>query len=583
MKKHAIIPIFIPHRGCGNSCVFCNQRAITARESDITPQGARQVIESYLPTLKNRNLNEIEVSFFGGSFTGIPIEEQSAFLAVAKEFKDKGFIDKIHLSTRPDYINKEILDNLKRHSVDVIELGVQSFDQSVLDASRRGHSESCVYDACTLIKEYGFTLGIQLMIGLPGDSYEACMESVRKTIAIAPSLARIYPTVVISGTVLADMYKTGIYKPFDQAQLLKTAVDMYKALTAAGIYVMRVGLKATSLINNESELVLCGYHPAIGQIVEGSIARKKIEEQLKIFDACIVRHADDTCTRRKIVISAPEEILNAAVGHKACNKKYFEEKYPQLGFKYVKDNSIDPHSDPKDPFDCIKVSLMSKVYVSKKANRQLVSYLKEKDLDICFVNADAGAAKPIACHPDIHMCSLRSFSEGNIKQDVFFGDAKALTPEYPGDVLYNAARVGKYFLCSKYTDEKLIEKAKNIPDGSGKNGLEIIMVRQGYVKCSLVVIDDDHVITEDEGIAKTLKERTDIECLLVAPKQVSLPGYEYGFIGGASGRVGDEIIFNGNLCVHPDFSKIEDFIKKCGLKIKYFEAYPLTDIGSIIW
>ena len=554
MKKHAIIPIFIPHRGCNNACVFCNQRAITARDSDITPQGARAIIESYLETLKNRNLNEIEVSFFGGSFTGIPIDEQSAFLSVAKEYKDKGLIDKIHLSTRPDYINKEILDNLKKYSVDVIELGVQSFDPKVLLLSKRGHSEKCVYTACDLIKAYGFTLGIQLMIGLPGDSYEACMESVRKTIEIGPALARIYPTVVIGGTKLADMYREGSYKPFEEKELLRTAVDMYSNLTAAGIYVMRIGLKATALINNESDLVLCGYHPAIGQIVEGETAKKEIEKQIQSFglDSDV-----DNKSQTKLLISAPEELLNNAVGHKACNKKYFEEKYPWISVRYVCDNNLNE----------ITVKPMSRVYVSKKANKLLVSYLREKNLDVCFVNADAKVAKPIACHPDIYMCSLGD--------KVFIGDADALSDSYPGDVLYNAARVGEYFLCSEYTDKKLLYAAE-------KHKLKIIKLKQGYVKCNVVVVDDKHIITEDEGIAKTLKDETDIEVLLIRRGYVKLPGYDYGFIGGTSGKIGNEIVFNGDLSAHPDYVKIKSFAEQCGIFVRYFKEYPLSDIGSII-
>ena len=109
MKKHAIIPVFIPHRGCPNDCVFCNQKAITARSSDVSPEDVRNTIETYLPTLTGRGLKTIELAFFGGSFTGLPIPEQSAFLAVAKEYKDAGLIDKIHMSTRPDYINRDIL------------------------------------------------------------------------------------------------------------------------------------------------------------------------------------------------------------------------------------------------------------------------------------------------------------------------------------------------------------------------------------------------------------------------------------------------------------------------------------------
>ena len=139
-KKHAIIPIFIPHRGCPNDCVFCNQKAITARQSDVTPADAENIIETQLATLEGRGLETIEAAFFGGSFTGIPMEEQSAFLAVAKKYKDAGRIDKIHMSTRPDYIDEDILDNLRRYGADVIELGVQSFDPEVLAASNRGHT-----------------------------------------------------------------------------------------------------------------------------------------------------------------------------------------------------------------------------------------------------------------------------------------------------------------------------------------------------------------------------------------------------------------------------------------------------------
>lgn len=330
MKKHAIIPIFIPHRGCNNACVFCNQRAITARTADVTPQDARNIIEQNLCTLKDRNLEEIEVSFYGGSFTGIPMEEQSAFLAVAKEYKDKGLVNKIHLSTRPDYINKEILDNLKYYGVDVIELGAQSFSPEVLQQSKRGHTQQAIYDACNLIKEYGITLGIQLMIGLPGDSYEACMDSVRRTVEIGPSLARLYPTVVISETQLFDMYKNGSYIPFTEDEMLRTTKDMFKALKDAGIYVMRIGLKSTSLISTESEYVSYGYHPAFRQLVEGAIAKDEIELELEKFE-----HPG------KVVISAPDELLNNAVGHKACNKKYFEEKYPQLKISYKTDNNLD--------------------------------------------------------------------------------------------------------------------------------------------------------------------------------------------------------------------------------------------------
>ena len=149
MKKHAIIPIFISHRGCPHRCVFCNQKAITARSGDVMVSDAGNTIEEWLTTLEGKDI-EVEISFFGGSFTGIPMEQQIAFLKLAKEYKDSGRVSKIHCSTRPDYIDRTILDNLREYGMDVIEFGVQSFDQRVLDKSERGHKEEDIERACSL-------------------------------------------------------------------------------------------------------------------------------------------------------------------------------------------------------------------------------------------------------------------------------------------------------------------------------------------------------------------------------------------------------------------------------------------------
>lgn len=322
MKKHAIIPIFIPHKGCPNDCVFCNQKAITARTADVTPDDARRIIEEYLPTLEGRGL-ETEVSFFGGSFTGIPIEEQSAFLAVAKEYKDKGLIAKIHMSTRPDYINREILDNLKRFDADVIELGVQSFDDEVLLASNRGHTAGDVYEACRLIREYGFELGLQLMIGLPLDTHEKSVESAKKAAEIHPDIARLYPTVILKDTKLYDMYRDGTYVPMTQDEIVDTAADMYRILTSSGVNVIRVGLKSTDIINNAADTdgAVAGdsYHPAVKQLVLGKLAREEIEARIAEYD--------DGKRHVLYVLTSDENMSNAA-GHKGENRKYFRERFP---------------------------------------------------------------------------------------------------------------------------------------------------------------------------------------------------------------------------------------------------------------
>ena len=210
---------------------------------------------------------------------------------------------------------------------------------------------------------------------------------------------------------------------------------------------------------------------------------------------------------------------------------------------------------------------MQKIFVSEKSDRRLIEYLRGLGKELELVSAHANVASAISCHPDIYMCKL--------PDGIYVGEPNRLTEKYPGDVLYNAAWVGDYFLCSKYTDEILVEKAKCL-------NLKIIVLPQGYVKCNLVVVDGEHVITEDMGIAKVLNTSTDLDCLLVSSAQVDLPGYKYGFIGGASGRVDDTVIFNGNLDAHKDADRIKSYIESCNLKIKDFKEYKLTDIGSII-
>lgn len=455
MKKHAIIPIFIAHRGCPNQCVFCNQRAITHRTGDITVDGARTIIEEWLQTLDAKN-TEIEISFFGGSFTGIPMEDQSAFLSLAKEYKDSGKVKKIHCSTRPDYINREILDNLKAFGMDTIELGVQSFDEDVLHLSKRGHSAEAVFEASRLIKEYGFELGIQLMIGLPGDTKEKCMESVKKTIEIAPSIARLYPTVVLPDTELFDMKSRGEYSSIPEDEMIDIVKDMYMALTGAGINVIRIGLKSNDLIQGDT------YHPAFGQLVKSRIVCDEID---KLIQAEKEQSAEE---KKKITILVPKSKINEAFGHKGENLKYFANKYPSIDLKIV---SAD-----------VDIISLKTAFVSENSRLELREYLEKEGYVLRLVKNAKKMTSPVAAHPDVHMCKLRD--------RIYFGDEDALLDKYPRDVLYNAAAVGDYIICSKYTSEDLIKAS----------GMKPIFVPQGYVKCNMVVVDDKHVITEDEGI-----------------------------------------------------------------------------------
>lgn len=336
MKEHAIIPIFIPHLGCPHACVFCNQNKITARRPLVNVSDVENIIETYLPTLQGRGLKNIEVAFFGGSFTGIPLELQRDYLSVAKKYKDRGLLDKIHISTRPDYIDEDKLELLATHGVDIIELGVQSFDEEVLKLANRGHDAGVVARSAGLIKALGFELGIQLMIGLPGDSFEKDMYSAGELVKIAPGIARLYPTVVIEDTELYNMYQAGSYKPLSTKEAVEITKEMYKVIHKAGINIIRVGLKSTDIIKNDGSVAGDSFHPAFRQLVEGEIAKELLEADLEeLFKK------DPGISRLKMVSN--QKSFSNMIGNAKANKIYFKNKYPALTIEYGIDKYLEDY------------------------------------------------------------------------------------------------------------------------------------------------------------------------------------------------------------------------------------------------
>jgi len=212
---------------------------------------------------------------------------------------------------------------------------------------------------------------------------------------------------------------------------------------------------------------------------------------------------------------------------------------------------------------------MNKVYLSEHANPILSDYLKSLGCDISYVHSTSHTYDPVSAHPDIYLCRMGF-------RKLFYGNPDTLGFDYPKNVIYNAVFMGKYFIHNlESTSKDLLDQAKRMEK-------VLIDVPQGYTKCNMVVVDDYAAITSDRGIAKALAE-TDIDFLLIEPGHVKLKNHPHGFLGGASGRVGDEMIFHGDLSAHPDFDKIIDFHKKHNCGVKYFPEFELEDIGSIIW
>ncbi|MGH4119962.1 elongator complex protein 3 [Clostridium sp.] len=270
---HYIIPIFVPHEGCPHECVFCNQNSITGTKGTKVKIDAiyvEKTINEYLKTITNKDAL-IEVSFFGGTFTAIKMEKQIELLTVAKKFKDNNKIKFIRLSTRPDYIDDNILLNLKKYSVDIIELGVQSLDTEVLLKSGRGHTAVDVEDASILIKKYGFTLGHQIMIGLPSDNINKDIDTAKGVIVLKPDICRIYPALVIKDTPMESMYAQGKFVPYSLNEAVDISKIIYIMMIANRINVIRIGLQPTEEISKGNDLIAGPFHPAFRELVEGSI------------------------------------------------------------------------------------------------------------------------------------------------------------------------------------------------------------------------------------------------------------------------------------------------------------------------
>jgi histone acetyltransferase (RNA polymerase elongator complex component) len=267
--KHYIIPIFIPHCGCTHECIFCNQRRITGVATTVTATTVGKLIQNTLSRITQPR--HIEVAFYGGSFTGLPFSLQRDLLTPAYEFLQAQQIHGIRLSTRPDCISAKILEQLRQYGVSIIELGVQSMDNRVLDLAGRGHNEADIREAVTLIRQTQIRCGIQLMPGLPGENYQSLQRTARKVIELRPDFIRIYPTLVIADTKLADLFQEGMYQPLTLEEGIRRAAALKLLFERENISVIRTGLQATEELSS-CETVLAGpYHPAFGEMVEAYI------------------------------------------------------------------------------------------------------------------------------------------------------------------------------------------------------------------------------------------------------------------------------------------------------------------------
>ena len=307
--RQRILPFFIPQEGCPKQCVYCNQRSITAKENPPSVSDMDAAIAA-LPDDAS-----YELAFYGGSFTALTEKRQLEYLQIGSKWINSGRLSGIRVSTRPDYIDGKILTRLRDYGVVCVELGVQSMDAAVLSASGRDYDAACVKNAVKLIKEYDLRAGVQLMPGLPCDDYAKSMNAAWESATLKPDLVRIYPTVVLADTPLADLYRAGSYKPLSLEAAVEICRDMTAVFMAVDIPVVRLGLNPSPSV--EKAFINGPYHPSFGGMVYSALAWEQAKS--------LLRDSPDS----KYIYVHPN-YLSVLIGHKGGNKKRLRENYGEI-------------------------------------------------------------------------------------------------------------------------------------------------------------------------------------------------------------------------------------------------------------
>lgn len=268
-RKPFIIPVFIPHQGCPHQCLFCNQKAVTGLQAPRGADDLRGPIDTFLQFRRDRR-RKTEIAYYGGSFLGLPAPLRRESLALAAQFVARGQVDGIRFSTRPDNITAARLDQLAAFPVTTVELGAQSMEDHVLEAAQRGHSAADTCSAVARLKRRGYRVGLQMMVGLPGETQQGAMLSGRRLAALAPDFVRIYPTVVLPGTGLAQRFRQGRFRPLSLEQAVVQVKELYALFSARGIPVIRMGLPASPGLVSGRDLVAGPFHPAFGHLVHAA-------------------------------------------------------------------------------------------------------------------------------------------------------------------------------------------------------------------------------------------------------------------------------------------------------------------------
>ena len=318
--RRSILPVFVPHMGCPHACVFCDQRRISGQRKAVTPEDVRTLVKqaAALPRFGAAR----QLAFYGGSFTAIPETVQAALLEAGREAMEAGQVDSLRLSTRPDAVDERILERLWSFGVRTIELGAQSMDEEVLVRSGRGHSAEDLRRAARMVRDAGFELILQMMTGLPGDTLEKSLYTARELITLEPDGVRIYPTVIVRGTELYEMWQQGRYREHTVEDAVDWCAKLLPLFEEAGIPVIRLGLNPTEELSG-GEAAAGAYHPALGELVKSRILLNRARELLRPLPP------------GRVKLGVRSSLLSQALGQRRQNLEALSREFPRLSLEII--------------------------------------------------------------------------------------------------------------------------------------------------------------------------------------------------------------------------------------------------------
>ena len=590
MMKHYNIPIFLPELACPYRCVYCNQFIITGNDDIVKPEDVKNVIDSHLASFKEEN-RFVEVAFFGGNFTGLPVKMQNDYLEVVQPYLDKNIVHGIRCSTRPDYISLQRVKEIKHLGMRNIELGAQSTNDEVLKHCKRGHTYNDIVEASQIILSEGITLGLQMMIGLPYDSEEKDFQTAKDIVNLGAKETRIYPCIVVKDTELEALYRNGDYKALSINEAVSRSSKLYSYFIENQVKVLRIGLHQSDELDKEG-YVAGPYHKNFAEMVFSHIWKEKFEN-LKI--------SESENLKKDIIINVPASQINHAIGWNGENKRMLLDRFDKVEFKANDKRLMTKDEDDDFTFTITTKDELPIIIADSRMPEEAKKNLKRLG-NVLFINPTSVTYNSISSHPDIFFfqkddaliyapnAPKRIIKELKKRKIKLIEGKKEVGKKYPETVPYNAVGIGNLLIHNlKHTDETILSSYENH-----------INVNQGYTRCNLLALNENAFITSDVGIfnAVNSQQSTDnslypheshvetyvrTSVLYIDPKQIKLEGQKNGFFPGCCGVWKNNLIVCGSTKNLKEKAELDKFLKDNNFNLIELYDGDLIDVGSIFF